>query len=437
MRTPAISGRSRRGLIVVLALLAALGLLVSAAMGASAKKKPKPKPAAGPVQSNAYPPLNYSAYVGGKGKAKGAPITIGWINMQGGPPQFNFPQGTALAEAAVKMINSELGGVHGHPLQLDECFIAQAEEEGQKCGQQMANNSAVKVVEVSVMTVGNQSYYNVIQGSKPTIFGVSANNLDATAKNAYLLIGSSNSVLGMFGRYTKQTYPKTKTAVVTYANIPGSDVAAGNLAKGFDAVGIKATLLAYSPTATDLVGPATEAQKYDVIVASCGFTDCGPFAKALAQIGSTKPVVTPPLVTFLPPSSFPGGDYPKWDVGVAQSFTKDLSDPQIKLYLKKSAQYGAKAADQQSAFAELAWTQMLALTRVLNTIPYAKINSATIAAAMKKFKGPLVMAAPKISCGGVDPTQPAACGNQAQFYRYTGNGVWKKTSGYLGPPPKK
>jgi branched-chain amino acid transport system substrate-binding protein len=347
---------------------------------------------------------------------------------------MNFPQGTHVAEAAVKMINSELGGVRGHPIRLDECFIAQAEEEGQKCGQQMANNSAIKLVEVGVMVVGNQSYYNVIQGSKPTIFGVSANNLDATAKNAYLLIGSSNSVLGMFGRYAKKQYPKAKTAIVAYANQAGADVAAGNLAKSFNKVGIKATLNAYSPTATDLVGPATEAQKADIIVASCGFVDCPQFAKALAQIGSTKPVVTPPLITFLPPQAFPGGDYPKWDVGVAQSFTKDPSDAQIKLYLKKAAQYGAAAADVQSVFAELAWTQMLAAVRVLNTIPYNKINAATIAAAMKKFKGPLVMGAPTISCGKVELSQPAACGNQAQFYRYQGGGKWKKTSSWLGPP---
>jgi branched-chain amino acid transport system substrate-binding protein len=74
---------------------------------------------------------------------------------------------------------------------------------------------------------------------------------------------------------------------------------------------------------------------------------------------------------------------------------------------------------------------------VLNQIPYARLSPVTISAQMKKFTGPLVMAAPTIACGKVDPTQPAACGNQAQFYRYTGNNVWKKTSGYLGPPPAK
>ena len=42
--------------------------------------------------------LNYQVYVGGKGKAKAnlAPVTIGYINGQGGPPNFNFPQATSV-----------------------------------------------------------------------------------------------------------------------------------------------------------------------------------------------------------------------------------------------------------------------------------------------------------------------------------------------------
>ena len=70
--------------------------------------------------------LDYQAYVGGKGKAKAnlAPVTIGYINGQGGPVNFNFPQATSVIRAGVKMVNAELGGVHGHPLRLSECFWA-------------------------------------------------------------------------------------------------------------------------------------------------------------------------------------------------------------------------------------------------------------------------------------------------------------------------
>ena len=117
--------------------------------------------------------LNYQLYVGGKGKAKAnlSPVTIGYINGQGGPPNLNFPQGTHVIEAGVKMVNAELGGVHGHPLKLNECFWAQAEEEGVRCGQQMVNDTATKAILFGFVTIGNQSIYATVKGTKPIVAG--------------------------------------------------------------------------------------------------------------------------------------------------------------------------------------------------------------------------------------------------------------------------
>jgi branched-chain amino acid transport system substrate-binding protein len=427
MRLARISrvSRGRRGFVLV--ALAGLALAVTAVAGLSA------------VQSRG-PVLNYSAYVSGSGKAnpKLPPVVIGWINGQGGTvPGTSFPSTTRGAEAVVKMINNELGGVWGHPVKLDECFIVSAEEEGTKCGQQMANDKKVKIVAHGVVVVGNQSEYNVLKGSKPVVMGVSASNADVNAKNAFALIGTSISVLSPFGPYTKKVYPNAKTAAIVYPNQAGSDVAANSLKKSYESVGIKATLIAHDPTASDLVGVATQANGYDVVVASCNFGDCALLAKGLAAIGSKKPVVTPPLAIFIPFPAYPGGDFPHWDVGVAQSFLFDPSDPEIKLFTKKAAQYGLSAADQKDVFAELSWTTMLAITKIMNTIPYAKLNSAAITAGFRSFRGPLVMGAPDVGCGTVDKTQPAACANEAQFYQYQGGGKWKKTSGYIGPAKKK
>ena len=122
------AARGRRGFALAVTIGACLGLTAVAALaGTSALPPPQV--------------LNYQAYVGGKGKAnpKLSPVTLGFINGQGGPPNFNFPQATHVIEAEVKMINAELGGIHGHPVKLNECFWAQAEEEGVRCGQQMVN----------------------------------------------------------------------------------------------------------------------------------------------------------------------------------------------------------------------------------------------------------------------------------------------------------
>jgi branched-chain amino acid transport system substrate-binding protein len=189
------------------------------------------------------------------------------------------------------------------------------------------------------------------------------------------------------------------------------------------------------------VGVATQANGYDLINASCNFGDCALLAKGLAQIGSTKPVLTPPLALFIPPVAWPGGHFPKWDVGIAQSFLFDPTDPQIKLYTKKATQYGLSAQDQSDVFAQLAWSTTLEIVKVMNTIPYSTLSgskgTSAFVSAMKAFKGPLIMGAPVVGCGTVDPTQPVACANQAQFYRYDpGNGHWLHVSGFIGPAKK-
>jgi branched-chain amino acid transport system substrate-binding protein len=383
--------------------------------------------------------LDYAAYVGAHGKAnsKLSPVTIGFINGQGGPPNFNFPQPTHVIEAGVRMVNAELGGIHGHPLKLNECFIAQAEEEGVRCGQQMANDKNVKVILFGGVFVGNQSIYATIKGTKPIVSGVTGNPVDPTAKNAYFLNGSQTSVLGPFGTYTKQHFPNVKTATIVYPNQPGADSAAKALEVGLKQVGVKTTLIATPQNATDLIGPATQASSADMIVASLGFTDCVPFAKALDQIHYSKPVLTPPLCTFIPPAAYASGDLPKWIYGIAQTNVHYGPDKEAKLYLKTGVKYGANAPDLAQVFGELAWEELLATVKIVDAIPFKKLSSPTIAAGFKAFRGPLVLAAPDVACGKVAPAEPAVCGNETQFFSYLGKGKWKPASGWLKPPGVK
>jgi branched-chain amino acid transport system substrate-binding protein len=421
---------ARRRLGVVVLAVAALAMVAVTAVATASTKK-----------STAAPPpsvLNYQLYVGGKGKAKAnlSPITLGFINGQGGPPNFNFPQPTRVIEAAVKMANAELGGIHGHPIKLNECFIAQAEEEGVRCGQQMVNSRATNVILYGAVVVGNQSIYQTVKGSKPIVGGVTANAADPTAKNAYFLNGSQTSVLGPFGTYTKRYLKDVKTVAIVYPNQPGADTAAFALKKGMEQVGVKVTMIATPQLATDLLGPATQASSADMIIPALGFTDCVPFARALDQIHYSKPVLSTPLCTFIPKAAYSGGDLPQWTFGIAQTLV-NLRSPQSTLYLKKGLQYGTTVADMVNVFAEIAWEELLATVKIANTIPLNKLNATTIAAGFKHFKGPLILAAPDIACGKVSPGEPAVCGNETQFYNYLGKGKWKAASGWLKPPGVK
>jgi branched-chain amino acid transport system substrate-binding protein len=416
MTSGAVAGRRVR------VLVAALMLALAAAVAATAAT---PRSAV----------LDYQAYVGGKGKARSnlSPVVLGWINGQGGPPNFNFPQVTDVARAAVRMVNAELGGVHGHPIRLNECFIAEAEEEGVRCGQQMANDRNMKAILFGAVVVGNQSIYATVKGTKPIIGGVAVSGADPTARNAFFLNGSQTSVLGPFGTYTRRFLPNVRTVAIVYPNQPGADTAAFALRRAMQQVGKQVTMIATPQLATDLLGPATQASSADMIIPALGFTDCVPFARALDQIRYSKPVLSTPLCLFIPRAAYANGDLPLWTYGIAQTLV-NLSSPQSKLYLKKGLQYKTTVANMLNVFAELAWEELLATVKVMNTIPFSKLTPATVSAGLKAFKGPLILAAPEIGCGKVSPGEPAVCGNQTQFYNYTGKGKWKVSSGWLKPP---
>ena len=413
------AGRGRRRLALAAVVCVALGVSTVAGVAGSAND----------------PVLDYSAYVGGKGKANPnlSPVVLGFINGQGGPPNFNFPQATSVIEAGVKMVNAELGGVHGHPVKLNECFWAQAEEEGVRCGQQMVNDSATKAVIFGFVTVGNQSIYATVKGTKPIVGIVTANAADPTAKNAFFLNGSQTSVLGPFGTYTKQRLPKVKTVAIVYPTDPGADTAAQALKKAMVQVGRKVTMIGVPPLATDLLGPATQASSSDMIIAALGFTTCVPFARAIEQIHYTKPVLSTPICTFIPRAAYASGDIPQWTYGIAQTLV-NLPGPQSKLYLKKGLQYGTTVPNMLWVFAEGAWEELLATVKIMNSIPFNKLTPAAITAGFKTFRGPTVLGPPEIACGKASAGEPAACGNQTQFYNYTGKGKWKVVTGWLKPP---
>src|ERR1700689_791787 len=164
----------------------------------------------------AHSVTNYQQFVGGSGAANPSlsPVIIGWVNEQGGPPSETFPQATLGAEATVKYINTELGGVHGHPVKLSTCFNAAVEAEGTTCGDQVINTKGVEVIAEGLDAVGNASMYGVVNGAISTLVGVSADPADDTGKNVFELEGSGASATVAFGPFLRAQYPNDKTIAI-------------------------------------------------------------------------------------------------------------------------------------------------------------------------------------------------------------------------------
>ena len=376
---------------------------------------------------------DFQQYVGGTaGTASGTPVTIGWVNMQGGAPSQTFPEATRAAQATVKYINSTLGGVHGHPVQLATCFISTSEAQGTTCGQQMLNTKGVDLIAEGIAAIGNASMYSVLNGSVPTLVGVSADPADDTGKNVFELEGSGTSATVAFGPFMRKQFPSAKTVAIAYQNLPGAVPISQAIQKSAKANGFTVTMLPYSSTATDLTGTATQLESADIMVPDCGFVDCPLMAKALNSIGaSSKPTISVPLWTDLPGKAYPNGDLPQWIAGEATANLADQTDPGVAAYFKTIEGAGLSQADAISPFSGVAFGSLLLAVKIMNQIPFSSLNPAAVTAALKAYKGPIPLGPTTIDCSGsLYPADKNACSDYDQFYQYKGQGQWKLLEGW-------
>jgi branched-chain amino acid transport system substrate-binding protein len=380
---------------------------------------------------------NYLSYVGGKaGPADKSlpPVTIGWVNQQGGQQQIG-PLATNGAQIAVKYINTELGGINGHPLVLKTCFIRSAEEEGTTCGQQFLANKSIAVVDEGAVAIGDQSFQSTIGTAKPVIVGVAVTPIDAAKPSNIVLFGDATHVLGPFGTYAQQVL-HAKTAALVYPNIAGITQGATAIADGLQKVGVKVKKVGYDESQTDLIGPLTSAgaQTADMVIPYSDSSGCVNLAKGLKQLGitDTKKIVSAPLCLNGLVAAGLGGDFPIWSYAIASSLYGDPTDPGMPAYMKVMAKYGTPAV-APDPWVIVTFGQMLTTARFLNELGYGHITSRAVLQKAKAFKGPVALGAPALDCGKY-PAAPGICNDRTQFFLYKGKHAFVKTAGWLQPP---
>jgi branched-chain amino acid transport system substrate-binding protein len=444
-----VKKQARTGWLAVVALLATA--IIAAGCGSSsstttstaattssstaATTTPAATPGSGGAGSASV--TDYLTYVDGKaGKANPSlpPVTVGWVNQQGGQ-QVIGALATNGAELAVKYINDQLGGIDGHPLVLSTCFITSAEEEGTTCGQKFLANKSISVVDVGAVAIGIQSLYSTLGTAKPVITGVSVTPVDSTKANAVILFGDVTHVLGPFGTYASQVL-HAKTAALVYPDIAGITDGAAAISASLKAAGVTVKSVAYDPNETDLIGPLTSAgaSTADLVIPYTEAGGCVDLAKGLKQLGITdaKKILSAPLCLNTQVAQGLGGDFPIWTYAIASSLYGDPTDPGMPAYMKVTAQYGQQA-EAPDPWNIVSFGQMLTTARFLNQLGYSGITPSAVLAKAKAFTGPVALGAPSLQCGKY-PSAPAVCNDRTQFFLYKGKHVFVKTAGWLQPP---
>jgi branched-chain amino acid transport system substrate-binding protein len=380
---------------------------------------------------------DYLSYVGGKaGPANNSlpPVLIGFVNQQGGQ-QVIGADATTGSQMAVKYINTELGGIGGHPLQLVTCFIASAEEEGTGCAQKFLANKNIHVVSMGGVVIGDQSFFATLGGKLPVVSGVAALPIDGAQQNTAVLFGDGTHVLGPMGTYAKDVL-HAKTAAVVYPNDPSTVPGAQAVQAGLKAAGVTVKMAPYAATQTDLTGVLTAAgaTTADMVVPFVSAPTCVNIAKALVQLGITdiKKIVSAPLCLNGQVAAGLGGDFPKWTYSIASSLFGDPSDPGMPAYEAVAKKYSTPG-DSPDPWNIVDFGQTLTIAKIMNQVGYDNLSPATILAGLKAFKGPQALGAPQLACGKY-PNAPGICNDRAQFFEYTGKNNWARAALWLQPP---
>lgn len=418
----------RRMTLIAAGLAAACGI---AACGSSSSSSSQTAANSGATSTAATTGSNslagattqFQKFVGGasgSADASKSPITFGFVDDEGGFP--SFPEDLVAANAAVKFVNDELGGIEGHPIKLKQCLVAGQESQGQSCAEQFLNDkSVVGSLEIS-MPVGAASFHSTMAGRKPTIIGSPNAAADGAAKNSYAI---SAGIFGVHAFVTfTQKFLKAKTASLLFPGDDPAGQAAGKQAlQGLKAAGIDATAAGYRSTSSSMLAPAAAAGvgRTDAVIGLFPSPPtCISGAQALKTTAGSKPVVALGACLAQPVQK-QLGDFPKWfyETVFENPGAPSLS-PDVAAYAAVMGHYAGPTANL-GGWAQAAFASVLTAAKMGNEVGADKLSPQTLSAALQKFRGPAPMSPPKLQWG-VIPGLPAVGAPTYRVYKYEGSG---------------
>jgi branched-chain amino acid transport system substrate-binding protein len=148
----------------------------------------------------------------------GAPVVLGLTNQEGSA-FGSFPQLREGAEAAVKYVNAELGGVHGRPLQLDTCVTDGSPEGSRKCTDEILAGHPLAVIGgPDIGIAASMSIYT--RASIPYLGGMPITQQQLGSPNSVQFTGFSAGGLPAMARFATD-HLHAKNVSIIYPDIPG------------------------------------------------------------------------------------------------------------------------------------------------------------------------------------------------------------------------
>src|SRR6516225_7762607 len=249
------SGAGRAFRRAPLVLLAAATLITAAACSSSSSSSNSSSTSSSPgtASSGGSVPAALKADFPGK-KATGTPVKVGLINNEGSSPVAEPSTGDA-AVAAADYANAELGGIAGHPIQVDRCAENEDTASATACANKMVQDK-VAVVVIGTTGFGNTMVPIIAKAGIPYVSATGSSSDELTTPGTFMWTGGFPADLGGMARYAAQHGYKKVTAFVidTPSALAGAQAVGGPL---FKAAGVGFSVEPVPPAVADATSQVT------------------------------------------------------------------------------------------------------------------------------------------------------------------------------------
>jgi len=278
------------------AAIAAAALVVA---GCSSGSSSSSGSSGNPAASGASAAAGTSVF-GTPKKATGSPYVFGMINDETGA--VTFPEARQGAIAAADYVNNYLGGINGHPIQIDSCTGDGTPATAARCASQLV--AAHPVAILGAADVGAPASIPIYQHANLAYLGgIPFTAVPETASNSVQFWSVSVGDNAAAAVYAGKTLGLKSVAIVYFSN-PQGEALLPQITPVFQAAGVTTIKdIPLSPTSPD---PSPQAALVESSGAQLVYVDipngCGNVLKALKAVGyagkimGIDPCGAPPVI---------------------------------------------------------------------------------------------------------------------------------------------
>jgi branched-chain amino acid transport system substrate-binding protein len=336
----------------------------------------------------------------------GEPIVLAMISQESGPAAL--PDARLAAEAAVKYVNTELGGAAGRPLKLQSCVTDGSPEQSSSCANQLLEKDPVAFV--GQTELGTAGSVPIIERSGIPMVGAAGITPELVLSKQAFAFGLD--AVGDWSGWTKYLATDGEARKINVINIdipvaPVFERVIRSVAEANGAtVGTVVSLPLNATEASSQMAAVTEGDP-DVIMAVTSAQLCVPVAQAHETIAPQTKLFLPGICASPQTIEAAGSSMDSVLVGVGSLNPYDTEEPDVATYRRALDTYGDDVPVSQ--FAATAFTGTINLKAVIDKLGADNVTPEAITDAFRAGSNVTSFMTDTYTCDGKVPSSPITC----------------------------